>query len=182
MKKRSPNDIDLFQYEENLIQALGENNSRYLAEFGKYMIIPACPVGKQQEVFKVGDIVDTTASAVFKQGFRWEILDIYKENGYYQHVSQMILTTEQVKKKCPATKTCFRQDDIVLIQRPIQSKKSEPRKTATREGRCQFCGNVTKISSKGLAVKHQYAQHEGAFPSRCPGSGLPLTIIARNLS
>jgi len=175
MKKRSPNDIDIFQYEENLIHKLSENNSRYLAEFGKYMTIPDCPVGKQQEVFKVGDIVDTTASAEFKQGFRWEILDIYKENGYYRHVSQMILTAEQVKKKCPATKTCFRQDDIVLIQRPIQPKKSEPRKAATHESRCQFCGNVTKISSKGLAVKHQYAQHEGAFPSRCPGSGLPPT-------
>ncbi len=125
MKKRSPNDIDIFQYEENLIHALSENSSRYLAEFGKYMTIPACPVGKEQEVFKVGDIVDTTASATFKQGFRWEILDIYKENGHSRYVSQMILTAEQVKKKCPATKTCFRQDDIVLIQRSIQPKKKQ---------------------------------------------------------
>ena len=130
MKKRSPADLNLFQHEDSLIQRLSKSNSAYIKFSSQYIEIPPCLSGKQEELFKVGDIVDTTECATFKQGYCWKILEVSKQNGYWNHLAQMILTEEQVKKKFKGTITNFRQKDIVLIERPVQPKtaKRQPRK------------------------------------------------------
>jgi hypothetical protein len=129
MKKRSPADHDIFQHEENLLHKFTESNSAYIKFSSQYIDIPTCPVGKEQEMFKVGDIVGTTECATFKQGYRWKILQVYKQNGYWQHTAQMIPTAEEVKKKIKGTITNFRQKDIILIERPVDPKttKRQPR-------------------------------------------------------
>ena len=180
MKKRSPNDIDLFQYEENLIQALSERNSLYIKFSAPYIELPPCPIGNEKIEFGVGDLVADVRRSFYTAPMVWEILDVRKQNGFVSYMCELRpaptdLVGGKPWKKDRLTKRILHQSDVDLVKRAIQPKKSEPRKTATHESRCQFCGNVTKISSKGLAVKHQYAQHEGAFPSRCPGSGLPPT-------
>lgn len=182
MKKRTPDDLNLFDYEDNLLHALSESNSAYIKFSAPYIELPPCPIGNEKIEFKVGDLVADARRSFYKEPMVWKILDVYKRNGFVSYMCQIELTPELVKKKFPATKRILWQSNVDLVKRSIQSKKSEPRKAATRESRCQFCGNVTKTSSEGLAVKHQYVQNEGAFPSRCPGSGLPPTTIVRNLS
>lgn len=129
MKKRNPADHDIFQHEESLLHKFSESNSAYIKFSSQYIDIPSFPTGKEKETFKVGDIVDTTECATFKQGYRWRILEIYKENGYWNHVAQIIPTEEMVKKKFKGTITNFRQKDIVLIERPVEPKtaKRQPR-------------------------------------------------------
>lgn len=119
MKKRSPDDLDLFQHENNLIHSLSESNSAYIKLLSQYIDIPQCPGGKEKKTFKVGDIVDTTECATFKQGYRWKILEVYKKNGYWNHVAQMEPTEAEIKKKIKGTITNFRQKDIVLIERAV---------------------------------------------------------------
>lgn len=129
MKKRSPADIDLFQHEESLLHKFSESNSAYIKFSSQYIDLPSPSAGKEIETFKVGDIVDTTEYATFKQGYRWKILEVYKQNGYWNHIAQMELTAEEIKKKMKGTITNFCQKDIVLIERPVEPKtvKSQSR-------------------------------------------------------
>lgn len=132
MKKRSPANYDIFQHEESLLHKFSESNSAYIKFSSQYLDIPESPVGKEIETFKVGDIVDTTEFAHFKQGYRWKILEVYKQNGYWQHTAQMIPTEEEVKKKFKGTITNFRQKDIVLIERPVEPKTTKRQSRAKK--------------------------------------------------
>ena len=115
-KRRLVQDWNPFEQEESLIHKLSEFNSAYIAFSSPYIEIPAFPNGDQQPIFQVGDIVDTTSCAEFKPGSgQWQILEIYKENGFYKHRAQLILTPDDIKKKCKTTVAIFRQQDIIKV-------------------------------------------------------------------
>lgn len=115
MKKRTPDNLNLFDYEDNLLHALSESNSRHIAEFSRHMTIPATPAGKETPKFKVGDTVANTERSTFKVGMQWKVLEIYKENGFMRYKCQWI-PTEPIKKKCPVTIAVFRQTDIAALR------------------------------------------------------------------
>ena len=116
-KKRSFNDLDFFQKEESLIHKLSESNSAYIKFSSAYVEIPFSPIGKEKELFKVGDVVTNGERSCFKPGLLWKIYKVTKQGGFYSHWAKIILTPEQIKKKKPETDTHFRQEDIKLVSR-----------------------------------------------------------------
>lgn len=132
MKKRSPNDIDLFQYEENLIQSLTESNSAYIKFSASYIELPPAPIGNEKIEFGVSDLVTDARRSFYKEPMTWRVLEAYKRNGFASYMCQIELTPELVKKKFPATKRILHQSNIDLVERAIQltAKKSPSKKKA----------------------------------------------------
>lgn len=177
MKKRSPTDYDIFQHEESLLHKFSESNSAYIKFSSEYIELPPCPVGNDKIEFGVGDLVKDVKRSFYTTPMVWEILDVRKQNGFASYMCELRpaptdLVSGKPWRKDRLTKSILHQQNIELVERAIQpkTKKSPSKKKATHKGQCQFCGDIHKLPN-GKIAKHQYAQHESAFPDKCPGSG-----------
>lgn len=48
--------------------------------------VPSTPKGKEKQVFQVGQVVETTATATLKSGIRFTIQSVMEDNGFYRYL------------------------------------------------------------------------------------------------
>ena len=103
---KTPDNLDLFK-ESELTEIWSERSTRQTKEQAKHISLET-KSGAEKQLYYPGDTVTTTEQARFKAGLVWQVLEVWKQNGYYQH--KVVLVSNQKKK----TTAILNQTEITL--------------------------------------------------------------------